>query len=118
VVAHLAVGFNNIDLGSRPRHGVDVTNTPDVLTDATADLTMDPFAQLRQATPGGGTAPPSGQVQGWCIPDALGGRPQGKTLGIYGVCRIGQAVAKRGRGWDMKVLYHNRARLSPQREVN
>lgn len=116
VVANLAVGFNNIDLEAARRHGVVVTNTPDVLTDATADLTWTLLLSCARRLPEGERLLQAGKFKGVHPLMLLGSDLQGKTLGIYGCGRIGQAVAKRGRGWDMKVLYHNRARLSPQRE--
>jgi glyoxylate reductase len=116
VVANMAVGFNNIDLQAARQRGVVVTNTPDVLTDATADLTWALLLASARRLPEGERLLQSGLFKGVHPLMLLGLDLKGKTLGIYGCGRIGQAVAKRARGWDMPVLYHNRKRLKPQTE--
>ena len=111
VVANYAVGINNIDLEEARRRGVWVTNTPDVLTDATADIA---WALLMAAARCVGPAERSlraGEFHGWEPNGFLGVDLVGRTLGIIGAGRIGTATARRARGWDMKVLYsHHRAK--------
>jgi glyoxylate reductase len=120
VVANMAVGYNNIELQAARQRGVIVTNTPDVLTDATADLTWALLLASARRLPEGERILQAGYFKGVHPLMLLGVDLKGKTLGVYGCGRIGQAVAKRGRGWDMPVLYHNRKRLSVQteRELN
>ena len=105
VVANYAVGYNNIDLEEGRRRGVWVTNTPDVLTDATADIA---WALLMAAARCMGAAERSlraGEFHGWEPNGFLGVGLVGRTLGIIGAGRIGTATARRARGWDMQVLY-------------
>jgi glyoxylate reductase len=105
ILANYAVGYNNIDLAAARAQGVVVTNTPDVLTDATADLTWALlFAVARRVIEGDrwiriGTWP------GWAPTQLLGADVSGKTLGVIGMGRIGQAVARRAEGFRMPVLY-------------
>jgi len=116
VVANFAVGFNNIDLAAARELGIRVTNTPEVLTDATADLTWALLLSCARRIPEGERLVRSGKFKGTHPLMLLGLDLRGKTLGIYGCGRIGQAVARRSRGWDMKVIYHNRRRLDPRLE--
>lgn len=110
VVANMAVGYDNIDVEEARRRGVKVTNTPDVLTETTADLT---FALLMAAARRLTEAERflrEGRWQTWS-PTLLAGQDvYGATLGIVGMGRIGQAVARRAQGFAMRVLYHNRSR--------
>ncbi len=111
VVANYAVGFNNIDVQEATRRSIAVGNTPDVLTDATADmavaLTLAAARQLR----GGSDAVRNGDWKTWEPLGWLGVELQGKTLGIIGMGRIGAAVARRlSGGWGMKIVYTSRSR--------
>lgn len=112
VVSNLAVGYNNLDIEALTRAGVLACNTPDVLNETTADYA---WALLLAAARRVGAAERwlrAGQWRGAMrFDDWLGVDLHGKTLGILGMGRIGQAVARRAAGFDMRVLYHNRSRL-------
>jgi len=117
VVSNFAVGVNNVDVAGATRRGIRVCNTPDVLTDATADLG---FALLLSAARKVSDADRFVRAGGWTGWDPWGflGVPvAGKTLGIVGMGKIGAAVARRSRGFPMKVLYHNRRRIPPSEEA-
>jgi len=108
ILANYAVGYNNIDLAAARARGLIVTNTPDVLTDATADLTWALLlATARRIVEGDGLVR-SGRWTGWSPTQLLGAEVSGKTLGIIGMGRIGQAVAHRAVGFRMPVRYHTR----------
>jgi glyoxylate reductase len=107
-VANFAVGFNNIDLVTAKNCGIWVTNTPDVLTEATADLAWSLILACARRVPEGDKFVRSTGFKGWGALFLLGQDLFGKTLGVYGFGRIGKAVAWRGRGWNMPVLYHQR----------
>ncbi|MGB7446691.1 MAG: D-glycerate dehydrogenase [Dethiobacteria bacterium] len=108
IVANLAVGTDNIDIDACSARGIAVTNTPGVLTEATADLTFALIlAVVRRIVPADRYVR-EGRFNGWGALLFTGGELWGKTLGIIGMGRIGQAVARRGRGFGMKILYHNR----------
>lgn len=108
VVAVYAVGVNNVDLPAAFQAGVWVTNTPDVLTDATADLTMALLLAVTRRVVEGDRFVREGRFTGW-TPDLLLGRGlTGKLLGIVGFGRIGQAVARRAQAFGMLVAYHSR----------
>ena len=108
IVANYAVGYNNIDVAAATRHGIVVTNTPDVLTDATANLTWALILAVARHVVEGDRWARSGQWPGWAPTQMLGTDVTGKTLGIIGMGRIGQAVALRAQGFRMPVLYANR----------
>lgn len=110
-IANMAVGFNNIDLDAATRAGIMVTNTPDVLNETTADFA---WALLMAAARRVGESERwlrAGQWTRWRYDSFLGADLHGATLGILGMGRIGQAIARRSRGFDMQVLYHNRTPL-------
>lgn len=116
VVSNFAVGVNNVDVAEATRRGIRVCNTPDVLTQATADLG---FALLLAAARRLSDAERflrAGQWTGWDPWGYLGVPVFGATLGIVGMGKIGCAVAVRARGFGMRVLYHNRRRLPEERE--
>jgi gluconate 2-dehydrogenase len=117
VVANIAVGYNNIDVPACTVRGIQVTNTPGVLDDSTADLA---FA-LMLATARRITEVESyirkGEWTGWRLKQWLGVDVHHATLGIIGMGRIGQAIARRARGFDMKVIYHNRKPVAPEIEA-
>ena len=111
VVANVAVGVDNVDLAACRARGVLVTNTPDVLTDATADLAFGLLLAAARRIAEGDRLVRAGAFTGWTPTFMLGARVNGTTLGIVGMGRIGQAVARRARGFDMRVLYTQRKRL-------
>jgi len=113
---NLAVGYNNMDVAACTAHGVVATNTPDVLNDTTADLA---FALLLAAARRVTEAERwlrSGSWQGWRNDQMLGQDVHHATLGIVGMGNIGQAIARRARGFDMRIVYHNRGRLPVELE--
>ena len=108
IFANYAVGFNNIDMEAATRHGIAVTNTPDVLTDATADLTWALlFATARRIVESDKYLH-TGMFTGWEPMLFLGRDITGKTLGIIGAGRIGTNFAKKSKGFDMKILYYSK----------
>ena len=113
VVANLAVGYDNVDIAAATAHGVVVTNTPDVLTDATADLTWALILSAARRVVEGDALVRGGRWTGWSPTQLLGASLTGKTLGIFGMGKIGAAVARRARGFSMSVVYTNRRRNEP-----
>lgn len=111
VVCNVAVGYNNLDLAACTAHGVLATNTPGVLDETTADLTWALLLAAARRLPEADRFVRAGQWQGWRGDGFLGVDVHHATLGIIGLGRIGQAVARRARGFAMKVIYHNRHRL-------
>src|SRR5882724_1933111 len=109
-IANYAVGYNNIDLQAAQKRGIWVTNTPEVLTEATADIVWALILACARRISEGEKMVRQGQFKGWAPLMLLGWELTGKTLGIYGFGRIGKAVARRGKGWDMPILYHQRHR--------
>lgn len=110
MVANYAAGYNNIDLASATERGIVVSNTPGALTEATADLTWALLLACARRVVEGDVMCRGGRFHGW-MPDLLLGREvHGTTLGIVGAGRIGSAVARRGRAFGMRVLYHSRSR--------
>lgn len=108
ILANYAVGYNNIDLAAARLRGLVVTNTPDVLTDATADLAWALLLATARRVVEGDALVRSGRWTGWSPTQLLGAEVSGKTLGIIGMGRIGQAVAHRAEGFRMQVRYHTR----------
>lgn len=104
VIANFAVGYDNIVLEAARARGIAVTNTPDVLTEATADLTWALLLATARRVAEGDRLVREGTWQGWEPTQLLGADVQGKTLGIIGMGRIGRAVARRASGFDMTVL--------------
>ncbi len=111
VVANCGVGVNNLDLAACQERGVAVTNTPEVLTDATADATLALVLDACRGVTSGDRAVRAGRWKGWAPTEQIGLRVTGATLGIVGFGRIGRAVAARARGFSMRVLYTQRTRL-------
>lgn len=110
VVSNFAVGYNNIDIDELTRRGVSVGNTPDVLTDATADIAVALMLAITRRLPEGQLAARVGDWKTWEPLGWLGLDLQGKTLGIIGMGRIGEAVARRMcGGWNMRLLYTSRS---------
>ena len=104
-IANYAVGYNNIDLEAAVRRGILVTNTPGVLTEATADLAFALLLAIARRVSESDRFLREGRFQGWKADLLLGSDVYGRTLGIIGLGRIGQAVARRARGFEMTVLY-------------
>ena len=117
VVANYAVGFNNVDLVAATRRGVLVTNTPGVLTEATADLTFALLLAVARRVVESDKFLRDGKFSGWKADLLLGSDVYGAVLGIIGFGRIGQAVARRGVGFNMSVLYSDARRASPEVEA-
>ena len=113
VIANYAVGYNNIDLKAAAAREIVVTNTPGVLTEATADLTWALILSLARRVPEADRLVRTGRWTGWNPTQLLGMEVSGKTLGIIGMGRIGRAVAERAAGFGMRLIYHNRRRLPP-----
>ena len=109
VVANYAVGYDNVDVEACTRRGVVVTNTPDVLTDATADIAWSLILAASRRVVEGDRLVRGGAAWAWAPEFLLGREVTGKTLGVVGFGRIGRAVARRAEGFGMRVLYHARA---------
>ncbi len=116
-VCNLAVGYNNIDLAACSRAGVMATNTPGVLDDTTADLAWALLMASARRLPAAERWLRKGDWRGWEFIQWLGTDVHHATLGILGMGRIGQAVARRALGFEMQVLYHNRTPLPPEQEA-
>lgn len=116
IISQMAVGFNNIDVGAATRRGIPVTNTPGVLTDATAELAFALLLAVARRVVEGDRMVREGRFRHWAPFLFLGSQVSRKTLGIIGMGRIGRAVAKRASGFDMKIIYHNPKRLSAAEE--
>jgi lactate dehydrogenase-like 2-hydroxyacid dehydrogenase len=108
IVANFGVGFNNIDVAAARQNGVVVTNTPDVLTDETADTAIALLLMVARRLPEGERELRAGKWTGWRPTHHLGTKVTGKTLGVIGLGRIGRAVAKRASaGFGMRVVYYD-----------
>lgn len=110
VVANLAVGYDNIDIQKASEHGVAVCNTPDVLTDTTADLTFALLMATARRIVEAAEFVKEGKWKSWAPLLLAGHDIHHKTIGIVGMGSIGSTVAKRAKGFDMNILYHNRSR--------
>jgi glyoxylate reductase len=118
LIAQYAVGYNNIDLDYAREHAIAVTHTPGVLTEATADLTMALILASTRRLVEGDRLLRQGSFPGWAPEFHLGISLQGAVLGIYGLGRIGQALARRARCFGMEVIYYSRSRRkSLEREL-
>lgn len=113
IVANNAVGFNNIDLAAATRFKIAATNTPDVLTDTTADLSFALILGVARRIAEADRFVRAGKWEGWTPGLMIGGDIHGKTLGIVGLGRIGSAVARRGQGFNMRIVYNDIRRLDP-----
>ena len=112
LIANFGNGVDNIDVTAALRRGVTVTNTPGVLTDDTADMTMALILAVARRLVEGAAVIPAGDWEGWSPTWMLGRRITGKRLGIVGMGRIGQAVARRAQAFGLSIHYHNRRRVS------
>ena len=111
LIANFGAGVNHIDLKAARARGIIVTNTPGVLTEDTADMTMALIVSVPRRLAEGEKLVRSGEWKGWTPGGMLGHRIGGKALGIVGIGRIGQAVARRARAFGLSIHYHNRHRL-------
>lgn len=111
LIANFGAGVNHIDLKAARARGIIVTNTPGVLTEDTADMTMALIVSVPRRLAEGEKLVRSGEWKGWSPGGMLGHRIGGKALGIVGMGRIGQAVARRARAFGLSIHYHNRHRL-------
>ncbi|HEB53209.1 MAG TPA: D-glycerate dehydrogenase, partial [bacterium] len=116
VISQIAVGVDNIDVAAATERGIVVTNTPGVLTEATADLTFALLLAVARRLPAAERHLREGRWQRWDIDLLCGTDVHGQTIGIVGMGRIGQAVARRARGFGMRVLYCQRHALPDARE--
>ena len=115
-VANIAVGYNNIDVPACTARGVMATNTPGVLDDSTADLAWALMLGTARRITEVERRVRAGEWTGWQLKQWLGVDVHHATLGIIGMGRIGQAIARRASGFEMKVIYHNRNRIAPELE--
>jgi glyoxylate reductase len=116
MIANMGVGYNNIDVRAATARRIPISNTPGVLTEATADLAFTLLLAIARRVAEGDRRVRAGKFTFWAPFLFLGREVSGKTLGIIGMGRIGKAVAQRARGFDMPVMYHNRSRLEPAEE--
>jgi len=120
IVANVAVGYDNIDLAACTRRNVAVSNTPGVLDETTADLAWTLILAVARRLVEADAVARSGQWRGWNLDQFCGTDVWGKTLGIIGFGRIGQAVARRSRGFGMRIVYNQRHRApeAVEKELN
>jgi glyoxylate reductase len=116
LIANYGAGIDHIDVSSARQRGVLVSNTPGVVTEDTADMAMALMLSVTRKIPEGLAEMLAGNWGGWSPMAHLGGRIGGKRLGILGMGRIGQAVARRAQAFGMQIHYHNRKRLRPDIE--
>src|SRR5215469_7272140 len=110
LIASFGTGVDHIDIAAAKAHGITVTNTPGVLTEDTADMTMALILAVARRLGEGERLVRSGRWTGWSPTSMLGARLSGKRLGIVGMGRIGTAVARRARAFGLSIHYHNRRR--------
>ena len=116
LIANFGAGVDHIDVSTARQRGIHVSNTPGVVTEDTADMTMALILAVARRIPEGLGLMQKGAWDGWAPTAHLGGRLGGRRLGILGMGRIGQAVARRAAAFGMPVEYHNRRRLRPETE--
>ncbi len=116
LIANYGAGVDHIDVATARQRGILVANTPGVVTEDTADMVMALILAVTRRIPEGLAIMQAGEWRGWAPTAFLGGRLGGRRLGILGMGRIGQAVARRARAFGMQIHYHNRKRLRPEVE--
>ncbi|MDB5726852.1 MAG: 2-hydroxyacid dehydrogenase [Noviherbaspirillum sp.] len=116
-ICNMAVGYNNIDVDAATRAGIMVTNTPEVLNETTADFGWALLMATARRITESEHWLRAGKWDKWRYDNFVGADVHGATLGIIGMGRIGQAIARRSVGFDMQVIYHNRSRLAPELEA-
>jgi glyoxylate reductase len=116
LIANFGAGVDNVDVATARQRGIHVSNTPGVLTDDTADMTLALILAVTRRIPEGLAVMQKGNWDGWSPTANLGARVGGRRLGILGMGRIGQAVARRAAAFGMEVHYNNRRRLRPEVE--
>jgi len=116
LIANFGAGVDHIDVATARQRGILVSNTPGVVTEDTADMTMALILAVTRRIPEGQSVMQKGDWAGWAPTAYLGGRLGGRRIGILGMGRIGQAVARRAAAFGMPVEYHNRRRLRPEIE--
>jgi lactate dehydrogenase-like 2-hydroxyacid dehydrogenase len=117
VVANMAVGYNNFDMQAFDAHKVLGTNTPNVLNETTADFGWALMMAAARRITESEHFLRAGKWQKWSFDSFLGADVYGSTLGVIGMGRIGQALARRASGFNMRVIYHNRSRVAPEIEA-
>ena len=117
LIASYGAGVDHVDVQTARQRGILVTNTPGVVTDDTADMTLALILAVTRRIPEGLALMQSGDWKGWAPTAMMGGRISGRRLGILGMGRIGQAVARRAQAFGMQVHYHNRKRLRTEVET-
>lgn len=118
LIANYGAGIDHVDVATARQRGILVSNTPGVVTEDTADMTMALILAVTRRIPEGLALMQAGEWKGWSPTALLGGRVGGRRLGILGMGRIGQAVARRARAFGMQIHYHNRKRLRPEVEAD
>ncbi len=116
IIANFSVGYDHVDTEAAKKRGLIVTNTPDVLSDATAELTMMLMLGAARRASEGEKLVRTREWKDWSPSFMVGVQVSGKRLGILGFGRVGRVVAERARGFDMEIHYHNRRRVAPELE--
>ena len=116
IIANFSVGFDHVDIEAAKKRGLVVTNTPDVLSDATAELTMMLMIGAARRASEGERLVRTREWKDWSPAFMVGTQVTGKRLGILGMGRVGQVTAKRARGFDMEIHYHDVRKLPPEKE--
>ncbi|MBI2586648.1 MAG: D-glycerate dehydrogenase [Rhodospirillales bacterium] len=117
IIANFSVGFDHVDIEAAKKKGIVVTNTPDVLSDATAELTMMLMIGAARRAGEGERLVREDKWKDWSPAFMVGTQVTSKRLGILGMGRVGQVVARRARGFDMQIHYHDARRLPPEKEL-